>query len=172
MVSCSDNGTIEDKEFLAHIDERPSFFTLEIFRFIDENSDGIMSFAEFIHASMKFGLLTQNGILECMCSWFWYDMLVGGAVCAPALRITDNNTRSLTVCFNIFLRGRGSRIEGVCKTMRLSRITIRKLIFFPRVQHQLRELVETMHRTTEEHKRKFLTEKWSQHLWFLSVVRR
>lgn len=93
-----DNGTIEDKEFLAHIDERPSFFTLAIFRFIDENSDGIMSFSEFIHASMKFGLLSQNEILE--------------------------------FCFNIFLRGKGSTIEGF----------------------QLRELVETMHRTTEENK--------------------
>ena len=62
----SGNGTIEDKEFLAHIDERPSFFTLAIFRFIDENSDGIMSFSEFIHASMKFGLLSQNEILECL----------------------------------------------------------------------------------------------------------
>jgi len=92
------NGTIEDAEFLAHIDERPSFFTLEIFRFIDDNSDGIMSFEEFIHASMKFGLLTKNEILE--------------------------------FCFNIFLRGKGSRIEG----------------------HQLRQLVETMHRTADDKK--------------------
>lgn len=57
-----------------------------------------MSFEEFIHASMKFGLLTKNEILE--------------------------------FCFNIFLRGKGSRIDG----------------------HQLRQLVETMHRTAEDKK--------------------